>query len=577
MPLSPPDSSIDPQFSPALGPKTRWWMEPELGLLVLLVIGAFFVRMTDLSIRGEESRRALIAREMLRTGDFIVPRCQGVPLFSRPPLQNWLIALVGLARGDIDAVALRLPSSLALLLTVILIYGYSRMFLSRTGALTAGAAYASMGQVLELGRMGETDTLFTLFVSGSLLLWHLCYTRRASAGLTWGLGYALAGLGTLTKGPQGPVYFLAAVGAYLLWTGQWRYALSRGHAAGIALFCAIVGAWQVPFLLSMGTNGSEEMYLADICHRFLDTSWPTILEHVAGYPLEVAACMLPWSVLLAALCIPRFVRFLGAARTAFVFLATCLAVTFPTVWLPPGARPRYFFCLYPCAAVLAGIAAERLWRARREPSVRLFWTGFVRAASIAMMGAGTGILILSIAQIDFWLTQTRTVACCYALACGLLAALALRSLRRDSRQSRRLAVLAIAGFMALTQGSVFINSLRSVSVDTEGAVAALRRKLPADAQLVSYGQVHHLFVYYYRKSIPVEAWPKAADEADETIQYFCAEPGRLEREKLPFRWEVVADINCDRRLMKPALSRVIVGRRLDTDATADAPRESKIQ
>src|SRR5262245_33061713 len=102
MPLSPPDSSIDPQFSPALGPKARWWMELELGLLVLLVIGAFFVRMTDLSIRGEESRRALIAREMLQTGDFVVPRCQGVPLFSRPPLQNWLIGLVGLVRGDID-------------------------------------------------------------------------------------------------------------------------------------------------------------------------------------------------------------------------------------------------------------------------------------------------------------------------------------------------------------------------------------------------------------------------------------------------------------------------------------------
>src|SRR5262249_47981803 len=177
MPLSPPDSSIDGQLPAALEPKARWWREPELGLLVLFAIGAFFVGMTDLSIRGEESRRALVAREMLQTGDWIVPRCQGVPLFSRPPLQNWLIALVGLMRGDIDAVALRLPSDCAMLLTVILIYGYARTFLSRTGALTAGAAYASMGQVLELGRTGKTDALFTLFVSGSLLLWHLFQVR----------------------------------------------------------------------------------------------------------------------------------------------------------------------------------------------------------------------------------------------------------------------------------------------------------------------------------------------------------------------------------------------------------------
>src|SRR5438132_13793883 len=168
---------------------SKWWLELELALLIVFVAGAYFTRMTDLSIRGEESRRGLIAREMLQTGDWIVPRCQGVPLFSRPPLQNWLIALVALARGEVDAVALRLPSDCAMLLMVIVIYGYARTFMSRLGALTAGAAYASMGQVLELGRMGETDALFTAFVSGSLLIWHWCYVRGAPARLTWCLGY----------------------------------------------------------------------------------------------------------------------------------------------------------------------------------------------------------------------------------------------------------------------------------------------------------------------------------------------------------------------------------------------------
>ncbi len=148
---------------------SKWWQELELALLVVLVVAAFFSRMTALSVRGEESRRGLIAREMLETGDWIVPRCQGVPLFSRPPLQNWLIALVATVRGKVDAVALRLPSDCAILLTTILIYGYGRLFLTKMGALTAGAAFASMGQVLELGRTGETDALFTLFVTGSLL------------------------------------------------------------------------------------------------------------------------------------------------------------------------------------------------------------------------------------------------------------------------------------------------------------------------------------------------------------------------------------------------------------------------
>src|SRR5437762_5572909 len=102
--------------------RSNWWLEPELALLVVFVLGAYFTRMTALSVRGEESRRGLIAREMMNTGDWIVPRCQGIPLFSRPPLQNWLIALTATVRGDVDLVALRFPSDCAILLTVILIY-----------------------------------------------------------------------------------------------------------------------------------------------------------------------------------------------------------------------------------------------------------------------------------------------------------------------------------------------------------------------------------------------------------------------------------------------------------------------
>src|SRR5579871_5349178 len=85
-----------------LEPRKKWWLELEFALLLALVVAAFFSRMTALSVRGEESRRGLIAREMLESGDWIVPRCQGVPLFSRPPLQNWLIALVAGVRGHVD-------------------------------------------------------------------------------------------------------------------------------------------------------------------------------------------------------------------------------------------------------------------------------------------------------------------------------------------------------------------------------------------------------------------------------------------------------------------------------------------
>ncbi len=562
----PPNSTIPSSNVPRA--PSKWWREPELALLLVLVVGAYFTRIPALTIRGEESRRGLIAREMLETGDWIVPRCQGVPLFSRPPLQNWLIAVAGSFRGGVDRFSLRFPSDCAILLTVLMIYGYARTFLSKLGALTAGAAYASMGQVVELGRTGETDALFTLLVSGSLLVWHVCQVRGASPYKTWCLGYLLAALGTLTKGPQAPVYFAGTVGIYLLFTRQWRFAFSRAHVAGIATFCAVYGMWQIPFMWKLGAEGAGQMYVNDVGHRFLDMSWQLFFTHLAEYPLETLVCLLPWSGLLIVWCNRQFRRTLGAARPHAVFLALALAVAFPTVWLPPGSRPRYLMCLYPCIALLVAIVADRVALSDSHQPWRNVWTVFVRGCAVAIAGAGLAALTVTLAGFHTWLKQPLAWTGPYALAAVAVGALAWWLPARQSSLRCRTAVLVIAGFVPLSYNTLLINAFQGTSVDTAGAVARLEAQLPSGTKLVSFGQIQHLFAFYYHDKIPVLPWPEAGDPLDETSRYFCAEPGQLDRTPLPFRYERIADINCDRHRLEHVKARVIIGRRLDAPKTA---------
>jgi len=136
----------------------------DVCLLAGFVLLVYFSRLTNVPLRGEESRRAQVAVEMVRSGEWFIPTQQGDPFFmsSRPPLHNWLIALVGRWYGSIDVFAVRMPSVLAVLATVLLVYAYSRLFLSRIGAMAAALAYGTMGQVLQLCRLGETDALFAL-------------------------------------------------------------------------------------------------------------------------------------------------------------------------------------------------------------------------------------------------------------------------------------------------------------------------------------------------------------------------------------------------------------------------------
>ncbi|MBN1589844.1 MAG: glycosyltransferase family 39 protein [Pirellulales bacterium] len=537
----------------------RWWLEWEAAGLVVLVACLFLPRLGFLNVRGEESRRAQVAVEMIGDGDWIVPHQQGQLYFSRPPLQNWAIGLLGLLREKVDRWAIRLPSVLAVLGVVLLVYAYARLFLSRTASLAAGVTFASTAQVLELGRLGETDMMFTFFVTGSLLLWHYGRTRRWPAACTWSVAYFMVALGTLTKGPQAPVYFVATVAVYLLITRQWRDALSWGHVVGIGVFLLVWGTWQVPYYLAVGFDGTLRIYGRNVAVRFTDTDWTDYVSHFFTYPLEILlGCLLPWSYLLLAYSNRDFRRHIGTARDHVKFFLVAILVTFPSVWFVPTARSRYFMPLYPCFALFVGLAVERCWQADSSARWRRIWPQYLGGMAVVMVGAG--LVVLAVTFVDRWqspFAQPAGFAVVYALAVGVLAVAVAWSARRASQLGRVVGMIGVAAFMGMTVAGVLGNSLARRSVDQSGMVAALKQALPADVRLVSLGPVHHLFAYHYGKPIEVLPVPKPGQSLPPDCEYFCYYNCALNEDDLTFSFETLAVIPCD-RFKKPEPSEWVV-------------------
>ena len=376
-----------------------WWREWEAWTLLLLGLAIYVPRLADIPLRGEETRRAGIAIEMLRSGDWVVPRLQESPIYFRPPLQNWAIAVGGLVRGDVDEIAIRWPSVASVLLLGLLIYAYSRTCLGRVGAMAAGAAFITMGQVLELGRLGETDPLMTMMVAASLLVWHYGRLRGWSPVWYWSAGYLLAALATLTKGAQGPVYFAATVGGFLLWTGRWREAFRWSHLVGILVFVATMALWHVPYFFALGWDSTRRIYWDDLGMRFVGSPWITV-KHLLAYPVEVLGCLLPWSVLLIAYLGRDFRESLKSAREQVIFLAIAIILAFPSCWLAPIGRSRYFMPLYPCFAVLVGIVVQRCCEAGATQKWRTLWVVFLTVLAGLMVGAGIVIPVVATVRKD---------------------------------------------------------------------------------------------------------------------------------------------------------------------------------
>lgn len=545
--------------------QTSRWLEIEVWVLVLLVGVVYFSRLTTPSLRGEESRRARVAVEMLETGDWIVPRQQGVPWLSRPPLHNWLIALAAQATGDVDSVAIRLPSVLATLLTTLLVYGYARSFLSRLGAFAAGASFATMGQVIELGRLGETEALFTLLLSAALLLWHYGYQRGWPPALTWVVGYGLAALAALAKAPQVPVYFTGSVAVFLILRRDWRWLISWAHVGGMLVFAVVFGAWQIPFYLQLGWEGVREIWFGEVALRFVGHTVATVVAHLVTYVFEAPITILPWSLLLSCFFFKGFRERLGEARSPVVFLTICILIAFPTVWLPPGARGRYLMPLYPCIAVLIGLVVQRCSESREGSPWLRVWEWYLRSAAGIMVAAGLAVLGASLLMgpnESVW-AQPPLFALAYALLAGGAAAGLLWARRGDGKPLRwHVAILAVAAFVGLTFTGVVTNRRVLTSVDTEGAVARLKQELPQGHRLVSLGQVHHLFAYYYREPIALVAWPGDSSPLEAEQTYFCF--NRLDGADvpIPFPWERVATISVARSRTLQFRREVVIGRRL---------------
>ncbi|MBL8796140.1 MAG: glycosyltransferase family 39 protein [Planctomycetia bacterium] len=545
--------------------------EVEVVVLITLVAGIYFARLGDLPLRGEESRWAQVAREMLTSGDWVVPRQQGLPFLSRPPLQSWLIALAAQARGELDAFAVRLPAATAVLLITLLVYAYSRLYLNRLGALAAACALATFSQVLQLGRYAETEACFMLLVSGPLLVWHYGYTRGWPRPAVWLAAYSLVALGALTKGTQAPVYFIGGVGLYLLWRRDWRWLLSAGHALGILGFVLIIAAWQWPCYLEVGWQGVRAVWGGDSSGRLLHPRPASeVALRYATYPFEIAGCLLPWSILLLAYLSRAFRAALDEARPMVGFLAVCLLVALPTCWFVPGTMTRFFLPMYPCLAPLVGLVVQRL---AADPR----WQGLAYQRLLGMLAlfmAGVAAIVLA----QSWLPlpaalqpfqQPGWFALLYAALAGGLAWTLWQARMRFGPTPARTAVLCLVCFLGLTYNGPILNAMLQRSEQAASAVEELKHLLPPGQRLVSFGPVHHLFAYYFGE--PIEQHPNRPRPQDcRDVVYFCCDARDGLLPKLPFAWEAVGVVSMDRNRHAVPSQAVVVGRRLNPARAADS-------
>lgn len=220
-----------------------YWL---LGLALLLIA-------TGIGLRdpwpADEPRFALVARDMVATGDWLVPRVGGEVYPDKPPLFFWLMALCLTVTHSLR-VAFLLPSLFAGLGCVVLVYDLARRLWNRETGFVAALGLLFTIQFAWQARQAQIDATLCFWTTLSLygLLRHLLL------GPHWrwyAIGCAAAGLGVITKG-VGFLPLLVLIPFFALrargWSAQ-RFDSSSRWWWGPVAFLAAVGIWLVPMLL----------------------------------------------------------------------------------------------------------------------------------------------------------------------------------------------------------------------------------------------------------------------------------------------------------------------------------------
>lgn len=349
----------------------RWLLA---GIILLAFLSPFAFGLTDL----DEGFYASVAREMFSRNDWLTPTLGNSPWFEKPPLLYWLMSLSMQLFGASEF-AVRLPSLLASMFTIILIVSWGGRRFGRAAGDLAGIIFALAPLAMLLGRLAITDMLLTLWLTLAVIaLWE---TRQRAIWFI--VGGIATGLAVLTKGPVG----LGFIGLlYLINAKSLHQQGLRFRWVLLALIVALCVPipWFAGVYMQHGRDFFEEFILKQNLARFAggDTAHSVLSIAKGGGLLGILGAGIAYLLFYVIVFWLGLFPFSTSANALwqrdsdplYRYLRSWCLLVFLFFTLGLTKLPAYIFPMFPFAALLiARYLTSRSEAAQRAPLTRWQW------------------------------------------------------------------------------------------------------------------------------------------------------------------------------------------------------------
>ena len=384
--------------SPAFVPSSvrRWPATPiayDVGAIVALSLAVCLFHLGSFGLwEPDEARYAEIAREMLHSGNLLVPHLNYVAYIEKPPLLYWLTTLSFWIFG-VSEFAARIPVALSAIAGILATYLFALRAFGRRHAIVAAAILATTPLYALMAQVLTTDMMLTALVT---IATFSLYLQRDEGGRWCWIAYVAMGLAVMTKGPVGAAIPILSMLLWLTLNRELHGAIAKFRAIpGLALTILIAAPWFVA--MTIREPGFADFYfVGEHLRRVFETDY-SHSEAFYFYLPVLAVGLLPWSLLVP------FLTWRAAPRNPA--RSFCIVAAGVTVVAFSCASAKLIPYILPAVPPLAVLIADGLvscaWPAAdsraaiRSPDSRIL---IESGPMLVLLGAGVIIAAIAAAQ-----------------------------------------------------------------------------------------------------------------------------------------------------------------------------------
>ncbi len=469
------------------------------GVLLLSVINASWT-LSSRPLNNHECYVSVTAREMLESGNWVMPTFNGEYRLQKTPLSYWLVACVALVTGRVDEFAARLPSAVFAVLSVGAILYFVSRWLSFRIALLAAVVWATSLAHIRYAHNARPEMVMTFFI----LLCYLTFYSALPLGPGGGeqnrkrqIAYMLVfwasfGLANLAKGPAPLPLVLVPLFVYVLVFKQWRKIPKLLPVAGPLVFLAIVLPW--PLAIAHQANWDLTLWKHEFVDRFFG-------EYASGdkplyyYLPKMFMFMVPWVAFVPMALAAPFYKVWSNKRAVMWFLWVWLVAGVIFLTISGGKRQHYILPFMPPMAVLIGILVEDMVFVKKAFTAKFAKDVLRWHIAALLLGVAALPAYFAFAERQFLAGAVITSAVMGVLAIAVIVLFAKR------RPAAGISAV-FAGIVLLVMiAYVFFINPSNYNEPSRQFTLEVAKMVGANDKLVAYKVVSARFIHYFGRPV----------------------------------------------------------------------------